>query len=355
MARAAAHLSAGRFAEAEGAYNAILSIDATEYRAHLGLADCSCGRGRTDDAVSRLSEQAQSYAASGSMRAAFALITKALAIAPERLDLHIDVAELEAADGRAHMAAKRLENLARTYQASGQAEEAALVLEAAEAFRAPPMPSPPQPPAAPFINPHTGHATPPPAPRAAATPPPPPPASQAPTPIPFQPTPTPIHPMVRPSPLAAKAPPPPPKAARAPAAPPAPKAKAKARRGSAKSGAPRWRPSTVTQDPPPRPKAKPKAKAKAKAKVPAAKKPVSKPRLSIAPAPRPRKTAKPIATVPKKRASIAPAPSPSRGGKTLDKLPPLRQKGSLASRLRAASAARPVGDEDRTSMWRPAT
>lgn len=360
MARAAAHLGAGRYAEAEGAYNAVLSLDAQEHRAHLGLADCACARGRSDEAVERLTEHARAYAEAGVMRSAFALITKALAIAPERLDLHIDVAELEAADGRASMAATRLENLARTYRAAGQLEEAELVLEAAEAFRAPAAASPPMPAAPPFVDPHTGHATPPP--RAVATPPPPPPASRSNAmPVPIEPTPTPISAMVRPSPLLAAAPPPPPKATprRAPPkAPPkaakapakAPKAK-RASRGQSSGAAPKWRPSTVTKDPPPPPRErldlKPPPKPKAKKAAP------RKAKLSITPAPRPRKTAQPIATVAKKRATIAPAPSPKRGGKTLDKLPPLRQKPSLATRLRAASKRRPVGEEDRTTMWCP--
>ncbi|MGH1340851.1 MAG: tetratricopeptide repeat protein [Nannocystales bacterium] len=346
LARAGAHLSAGRLAEAEGVYRAVLNIDPEEFRAHLGLADCATGCGRVDDAVELLSAGSQRYAEAGSMRPAFALITKALAIAPARLDLHIDVAELEAADGRAEMAALRLENLARTYLSAGQHEEAELVLEAAAAFSAPPPapePAVPPPVSRPFVNPHTGHATPPPAPRAAATPPPPPPSSRASAvPKPLHPTPTPIHDMVRPSPLLAEA-------AIPPAAPPkraAPVAERKAKRstrGMATAVAPKWRPSTVTTDPPPRRK-KPRRVA-----VPVAK-PSSKVKRTIAPAPRPRKTATPIATVPKKRPSIAPAPSPKRGGKTLDKLPPLRV---VADRLRSATSSTRNGpsDEDRTAMW----
>ena len=350
LAHAGAHCSAGRVAEAEGAYNAILDANPEEYRAHLGLAECVCARGLTDWAVDHLVENARSYAEQGSIRPAFALLTKALAIAPSRLDLHIDVAELEALDGRPEMAALRLENLARSYTQAGQAEEAELVLEAAAAFRAPPEPmldaAPP-----PFVNPHTGHSTP--GPRVAATPPPPPPASRAravPRPIAVDPTPTPAMAMVRPSPLV----PPPAPPARStqvlPQSEPEPKAKPKPKRssrGRAASTGPKWRPSTVTKDPPPR-KVKPVAKP-ATTQVPAAK-------ISITKAPRPRKTAQPIATYAKKRASIAPAPSPKRGGKKLDKLPPLRQPASsLAARLRAASSSvtRPPGEEDRTSMWRP--
>jgi len=340
LARAGAHLSAGRLAEAEGVYRAVLNIDSGEFRAHLGLADCAMGSGRMDDAVELLADGSQQYAEVGEMRPAFALMTKALAIAPSRLELHIDVAELEAADGRAEMAALRLENLARTYLAAGQEEEAELVLEAAAAFRAPPAAaerSPVQPSSRPFVNPHTGHATPPPVPRVAATPPPPPPASRVTAvPKPLQPTPTPIHDMVRPSPLLAKG------AAPPPARPVVARNAKRSSRGVAKTVAPKWRPSTVTVDPPPRRK---KAR---HATTPA--EPTSTLKRAIAPAPRPRAPAKPIATVSKKRPSIAPAPSPSRGGKKLDKLPPLR---IVADRLRAAtaSARRGPSEEDRTTMW----
>lgn len=345
MARAGAHLSAGRLAEAEGVYRAVLNIDPEEFRAHLGLADCAMGSGRVDDAVELLAEGSQQYASAGSMRPAFALMTKALAIAPSRLDLHIDVAELEAADGRAEMAALRLENLARTYLAAGQEEEAELVLEAATAFLAPPAaaePAPAEPSSRPFVNPHTGHATPPPAPRVAATPPPPPPTSRVTAvPKPLQPTPTPTHDMVRPSPLLAKATTPPPAAT--PAPPVAARKAKRSSRGVAKTVAPKWRPSTITTDPPPRRKKTRRAPAPSLEPAPTL-------RRAVAPAPRPRKQAKPIATVPKKRPSIAPAPSPKRGGKKLDKLPPLRM---VADRLRAAtSAARnSPSEEDRTTMW----
>ncbi len=173
LARAGAHISAGRLAEAEGVYRAVLNIDPEEFRAYLGLADCATGQGRVDEAVDLLAEGSRGYAETGSMRSAFALMTKALAIAPARLDLHIDVAELEAADGRAQMAVLRLENLARTYLAAGQEEEAELVLEAAAAFEAAPAETEPAAsPSAAFVNPHTGHATPPPIPRIAASPPP---------------------------------------------------------------------------------------------------------------------------------------------------------------------------------------
>lgn len=348
LARAGAHLSAGRLAEAEGVFRAVLNIDPEEFRAYLGLADCATGNGRVEHAVELLSEGSAHYAEAGSMRSAFALMTKALAIAPSRLDLHIDVAQLEAADGRAEMAVLRLENLARTYLAAGQEEEAELVLEAAAAFGATPVVAEPSAPPSPaVVNPPTAHASPPPAPRVAATPPPPPPTSRVTTIAePSHPTPTPIHAMVRPSPLVANAATPPPVPLRR--APPVAARKAKrARRGVSKRLAPKWCPSTVVNPPPPR-------KKKAKPAPAAALEPVSALKRAIAPAPRPRKQPKGTVVVAKKRASISPAPSPKRGGKKLDRLPPLRL---AAKRLRGVSAPvrRGPSEEDRTAMWRRPT
>ena len=62
-------------------------------------------------------------------------MTKALAVDPARLELHIDVAELEASAGRLDMAIGRLQNLARVYEAAGKDEEAVAVLEAAGRLR----------------------------------------------------------------------------------------------------------------------------------------------------------------------------------------------------------------------------
>jgi hypothetical protein len=364
LAHASAYVSAGRLAEAEGAYNAILQANPEEHRAHLGLAECVAARGLSDWAVDHLVEHARAYAEQESMRGAFALMTKALAIAPGRLDLHIDVAEFEALDGRAEMAALRLENLARTYVANGQDEEAELVLDAAMAFRAMPESEEfDEPEPAPFINPHTGVSTPGPRPPAApesstlrvtATPPPPPPQSRV-TSAPRTDTPTPPVAVVRPSPLAAAPPPPPPAKAKpstrvlaANPPPPKPETKTKrASRGRASGAAPKWRPSTVVNDPPPR-----RVKKKKKP-VPTADGPATA-RMAIRKPPRPRKAAVPVATYPTKRPSIAAAPSPKTGGKKLDKLPPLRP--SLAARLRATSASvNPPAEEDRTATWRAAT
>ena len=134
LVRAATHLAQGSYAEAAGAYRAVLSIDPNEHRAYLGLADCAVGRGAIDEAVEELVGMAQDFAERGLLPPAFSLMTKALAVDPARLELHIDVAELEASAGRLDMAIARLQNLARVYEAAGKDDEAVAVLEAAVAF-----------------------------------------------------------------------------------------------------------------------------------------------------------------------------------------------------------------------------
>ncbi len=112
----------------------MLCIDPHAHEAYLGLADCALGRGQTEEAIEELVAAAQDFAERGALEAAFALMAKALHIDPMRLELHIDVAELEASAGRIDMAIQRLENLAHAYEAAGQYDEAMAVIEAAEAF-----------------------------------------------------------------------------------------------------------------------------------------------------------------------------------------------------------------------------
>ena len=134
LARAASHLAAARYAEAAGAYRAVLCIDPHAHQAYLGLAECALGRGQPEEAIEELVGAAQDFAERGALEAAFALMTKALIIDPTRLELHIDVAELEASAGRPDMAVERLHNLACAYEAAGQYDEAMAVVEVASAF-----------------------------------------------------------------------------------------------------------------------------------------------------------------------------------------------------------------------------
>ena len=136
LARATQHLAAHRLPEATGAFRAVLSIDPNEHRAYLGLADCAYARGAVDEAVDDLVGAALDYAERNLHEGAFALLTKALAFAPQRLELHIDIAELEAATGRIELAKARLRNLAWAYRQAGGFEEAEAVLEVVAGWEA---------------------------------------------------------------------------------------------------------------------------------------------------------------------------------------------------------------------------
>ncbi len=125
MARANAHLASARYAEAAGAFRAVLHIDPQAFQAHFGLADALVGRGQPVEAVAGLITAAESCNANDDHAAALTLYGKALAIDPSRLELHLDVAMAEAALGREDSAQARLENLAEIYMQAGRTDEAA--------------------------------------------------------------------------------------------------------------------------------------------------------------------------------------------------------------------------------------
>src|SRR5262245_60429195 len=100
MARAQAHLAVGRYAEAIGAFRAVLGIDPSELPARLGLADAMVARGQRSEAVDGLVEAAETSAEAGQHDRAMTLYAKALALEPDRLELHLDVAMLERAIGQ---------------------------------------------------------------------------------------------------------------------------------------------------------------------------------------------------------------------------------------------------------------
>lgn len=129
LARAEAHLQAGRFAEAAGAYRAVLLIDPAEAQAHLGLAECALAREGADEAITGLTQAAAELGATGHPDTALHLYAGALTVDPERLELHLDVAELEVACGQDAIAAARLRALAQAYRQAGRVEEATAVEE----------------------------------------------------------------------------------------------------------------------------------------------------------------------------------------------------------------------------------
>lgn len=127
MARAQAHLAGGRFAEAAGAFRAVLAIDSSVLAARLGLADALAARGQRGLAVNGLVEAAERWAEQ-QPEPALALYGKALALEPGRMELHLDVAVVEHAMGRHDAAIARVEGLAERYMSMGRTDEAAEVL-----------------------------------------------------------------------------------------------------------------------------------------------------------------------------------------------------------------------------------
>jgi hypothetical protein len=128
MARAQAHLAAGRYAEAVGAFRAVLAIDGAVVVARLGLADALVARGQRDAAVDGLVEAAEGAAEREQHDQALLLYDKALALDPGRVALHLDVAVVEHAMGRGQAAVARVEALAERTMSLGRTEEAAEML-----------------------------------------------------------------------------------------------------------------------------------------------------------------------------------------------------------------------------------
>lgn len=344
LVRAAEHLAARRFAEAAGAFRAALSIDPNEPRAYLGLADCACGRGSIDEAVEELVGAAQDFAEREFHDAAFVLLGKALTLAPERLELHVDVAELEAATGRLELACTRLRNLAHAYHQAGQHDEGEAigeVLASWESEAAAPEPAAPEPVRAVRTEPELGdadatsperdfdpddaqalmraskQADPPPPPRRTPpatprrAPPPPPPVRAARKPVEVQ-TGAPTIVRTAPSSPAISL-----VATLGPSEP--------ARRGpTGRHGALRWRPSTLCT--PSVAEASEPARAAKPGKVVGKRKVVPPPRATP-------KAAK-KASSPKR--TIAPAPSPKRGGLELARLPGRDSAPTPAAAVRLA-------------------
>ena len=128
MARAQAHLAAARFPQAIGAFRAAVSIDPTVVPARLGLADALYAQGRRDEAVEGLVEAAEAFTTRDEHDDALGLIGRAMILAPERLELHLDAAMEEEAMGHREAALTRVEGLADRYMDDGRTEEAAELL-----------------------------------------------------------------------------------------------------------------------------------------------------------------------------------------------------------------------------------
>lgn len=128
MARAQAHLAYARYPQAIGAFRAVVGIDPTVVPARLGLADALYALGRRDEAVSGLVEAAETLSELEAYRDALSLVGRAMALAPDRLELHVDAAMVEEAMGEHDAALGRMEGLADRYMDEGRTDEAAELL-----------------------------------------------------------------------------------------------------------------------------------------------------------------------------------------------------------------------------------
>lgn len=137
MARAQAHVAAGRLAEAAGAFRAVLGIDSSVVPARLGLADVLVARGQRGLAADGLVAAAETFSERGQHAQALILYGKALAIDPGRLHLHLDVALLERTMGRREDAITRVEGLADRYMGMGRTDEAAELLRFVASWQEP--------------------------------------------------------------------------------------------------------------------------------------------------------------------------------------------------------------------------
>jgi tetratricopeptide (TPR) repeat protein len=90
--------------------------------------------GDVERRVSAYVEIARRRMAEGNVDEAIEFFSRALSLDPERLEVHVDLAELEIARGRTKAALRRLEAVAEAYVDAGNADAAADVLEFAAAL-----------------------------------------------------------------------------------------------------------------------------------------------------------------------------------------------------------------------------
>lgn len=105
-----------------------MSVDPKVVQAHVGLADALFALGRRCEAAEGLVQAAGAFGARDEHADAGALLGKALALDPSRLELHLDLAMVEEAMGRHDVAVARIETLADLYMDEGRFEDAAELL-----------------------------------------------------------------------------------------------------------------------------------------------------------------------------------------------------------------------------------
>jgi tetratricopeptide (TPR) repeat protein len=90
--------------------------------------------GEVDRRVSAFIEIARRRIVDGDVDLAIEFFSRALSLDPERLEVHVDLAELEIARGKTRAAIRRLEAVAEAYVDTGNIDAAADVLEFAAAL-----------------------------------------------------------------------------------------------------------------------------------------------------------------------------------------------------------------------------
>jgi hypothetical protein len=122
-------MAAGRYDLAANFFRSALQSNPWLAEAYAGLAQCTAALGDCEGAVAGLVDTAATFKSHGLFDQASLLLGSAVQLAPHRLELHVEVAELELAAGKTIVARQRLESLTRAYAHRGEHEAAAAVQE----------------------------------------------------------------------------------------------------------------------------------------------------------------------------------------------------------------------------------
>lgn len=141
LMRAQVALDAGQTAEAAQMFRGAVASDRHDPQGHIGLARCLAMVGQAPAALERLVSTGRDLAAADRHDAAYAVLSEALRLDPSRLDLHVDLAELEIGRGDRELGVSRLHELARAYLAFGLEDEGRCILESIAAMQDPELPA----------------------------------------------------------------------------------------------------------------------------------------------------------------------------------------------------------------------
>ncbi len=125
--------SEGNGSDAEALVRFALSTDPECSRAHVTLAKLRAARGEVEEAVDVLVDSVRQQARTGGEDPTplYEMLAAALELAPERLDLHVDLAELQAQHDDVPGAQARLVQLSAVYVDAGRHDDARAVLAVA--------------------------------------------------------------------------------------------------------------------------------------------------------------------------------------------------------------------------------